>query len=103
LRECLADLPEPLASVCVARLAQSTRGLTGADLKAVVEDAKLLFAHNVSTGGTAKIAERYFLDAIETIRKNRRSYAKKRRVDFGESQTIGFHCGGGDKPRMDWS
>jgi hypothetical protein len=67
--------------------------LTGADLKAVVEDAKLLFAHAVSTGGVATSAEQYFLSAVETIRKNRRSYAKKRRADFSESAPIGFRCG----------
>jgi len=90
---CLEDLPEPLASADVTKLAQSTRGLTGADLKAVVEDAKLLFAHAVSTGGVATSAEQYFLSAVETIRKNRRSYAKKRRADFSESAPIGFRCG----------
>lgn len=62
-----------LASANVEKLAHSTRGLTGADAKAVVEDAKLLFAHDVSTGAAAKNAELYFLDAIETIRGKRRS------------------------------
>ena len=97
----LTGLPEPLGSVDVAGLAHRTRGLTGADLKSIVEDAKLLFAHAVSTGEEATDAEHYFLTAIETIRKNRRSYAKKQRVDFNESEPIGFLCGRSDKPSVD--
>jgi transitional endoplasmic reticulum ATPase len=101
LRVRLPELPEPLASVNVERLAQSTPGLTGADLKAVVEDAKLLFAYDMSSSGAASNEERYFLDAIETIRKNRRSYAKKTHVEFSEPEAIGFQCGRGDKPRAE--
>ena len=92
LRTRLVGLPEPLASVNIASLAQSTRGLTGADLKAVVEDAKLLFAHDMSAGCAAKDVAEYFRDAVETIRKHRRSYGKKNRFEFGESAPVGFLC-----------
>jgi len=91
LRARLAEIPEPLAKVNIAQIAQSSRGLTGADLKALVEDAKLMFAHDITTGVPGKQAENYFLDAIEAIRKNRRSYTKTRRADFRESMPIGFH------------
>jgi ATP-dependent 26S proteasome regulatory subunit len=92
LRMWLAEVPEPLASVNVAAISQASKGLTGADLKAVVEDAKLLYAFHMSTGAATKHAEHYFLDAIEGIRGNRRGYAEKRRVDLGESEPIGFPC-----------
>ena len=90
LRARLAELPGPLGAVDIAALTPSMRGLTGADLKAVVEDAKLLYAHDLSTGAAVKPADRYFLEAVEAIRKNRRSYSKKRRVEFSESDPIGF-------------
>jgi transitional endoplasmic reticulum ATPase len=86
----LIRLPEPLRSVDVRKLTPAMRGLTGADLKALVEDAKLLFAHDLSTGVALKTSERYFLEAVDTIRKNRRSYSKKRRVEFSEGEPIGF-------------
>jgi len=86
----LESLPAPLATVDVAALVRATRGLTGADLKAVVEDGKLLFAHALSIGQPAKRVESYFLEAVETVRKNRRTYAKKKRVEFGEPEPIGF-------------
>ena len=90
LRARLAEVPEPLLTVDIAQIAQSSRGLTGADLKAAVEDAKLLFAHDIATGVPARKIENYFLDAIEAIRKNRRGYTKTRRPDFRESAPIGF-------------
>ena len=49
-------------------LAGASRGLTGADLKAVVEDAKLLFAHDKARGKTPRPVEEYYLEAIETVR-----------------------------------
>jgi SpoVK/Ycf46/Vps4 family AAA+-type ATPase len=92
LRASLADLPEPLASVNVETLAQLTRGLTGADLKAAVDDAKLLFAHDMSAGSSGKDPAQYFRDAVNTIRKHRRAYGKKKRFEFGESAPVGFLC-----------
>jgi transitional endoplasmic reticulum ATPase len=90
LRERISGLPEPLASVNLASITAAARGLTGADLKSVVEDAKLLFAHERSSGACVQSAERYFLEAIATIRKNRRSYSRRSRVEFGGAVEIGF-------------
>ena len=90
LRAQLADAREPLSLVNAVQIAQSSRGLTGADLKAVIEDAKLMYAHDVTTGLAAKTTEQYFLDAIESIRKNRRSYTRKRLVDFSASEPMGY-------------
>ena len=60
------------------------------DLKAVVEDGKLLFAHAISKGEPLRPVEEYFLKAVETVRSNRRNYKKRRPAPFGESTRIGF-------------
>jgi len=89
LRDRLAGL-EAFADADLARVAASARGLTGADLKAVVEDAKLEFAHDVSTGTPTRAIEEYFEGAIEDVRTNHRSYGRSRTVRLGEPQKIGF-------------
>ena len=65
-------------------LARASRGLTGADLKAAVEDAKLLYAYDWTQDREASHQE-YFLDAIATIRSNRRNYARRKPAET-ESQ-----------------
>src|SRR5262245_27782887 len=72
-------------------------GLTGADLKAVAEDAKLLYAHERSKGLANRAPEECFLDAIETIRVNRRNYAKRKPLPWTEMK-IGFQVDH-DEPR----
>jgi len=90
LRERLSGLPAAIGGVDVSMLAAAARGLTGADLKAVVEDAKLAFAHDRATGCEPAAAEDYFLDAIEQVRSNRRNYSKPRRAAMPEVVTLGF-------------
>jgi transitional endoplasmic reticulum ATPase len=90
LRERLSGLPAPLASADTVRLAAAAHGLTGADLRAVVEDAKLLFAHDVSTGTPPRPVEDYFLDAIREVHANHRNYSKKRPAAFAATARIGF-------------
>jgi ATP-dependent 26S proteasome regulatory subunit len=70
-----ADLPAAIAPVDVEQLAASSEGLSGADLKRVVEDGKLLFAFARSRGGPMDPATEYFSRAIETVRKNKAQYA----------------------------
>jgi SpoVK/Ycf46/Vps4 family AAA+-type ATPase len=89
LRERLAELPAPLAHADVASVAEAAHGLTGADLKAVVEDAKLLFAHDVSTSTPPRAVEEYFLDAIREVHDNHRKYTKKRPA-FATGVRVGF-------------
>jgi transitional endoplasmic reticulum ATPase len=59
-REILAEringLPSPLCSLDAAMVAGASRGLTGADLKAAVEDAKLLYAYDWAQGRSASRA-----------------------------------------------
>ena len=89
LRERLAGLPAPLAEADIARVAEAAHGLTGADLKAVVEDAKLLFAHDVSSATAPREVDEYFLDAIREVQANHRNYTKTRPA-FGNVARVGF-------------
>jgi SpoVK/Ycf46/Vps4 family AAA+-type ATPase len=89
LRDRLAELPRPLSETNVSSLAKASRGLTGADLKAVVEDAKLLFAHHQATQKEARPVEDYFLKAIATIRANRASYGRRKSAGWA-GNSIGF-------------
>jgi transitional endoplasmic reticulum ATPase len=90
LREKLAPLPPPLGAADCSILAPASRGLTGADLKAVVEDAKLLFAHDKAKGRPLRPVEEYFIDAIETLRANRRKHARNKPVKLAEPPQVGF-------------
>jgi ATP-dependent 26S proteasome regulatory subunit len=93
MRGILSKLPAPMAAANVAKLASASRGLTGADLKAVVEDGKLLFAHDMASGKAARPVEEYFLEAIETVRANQSNYAKRKPVGIGRGVTMGFTAG----------
>ena len=90
LRERVSTLPHPIGAADVAALASASRGLTGADLKAVVEDGKLLFAHDKVRGEPLRPAEDYFLEAIETVRANRRNYFRTRPERPLEVVKLGF-------------
>jgi transitional endoplasmic reticulum ATPase len=90
LRESLGKLPEPLGLANVATIASAGAGLTGADLKAVVEDAKLLFAYAKVTNGSLRPAEDYLLEAIDGLRRNRRNYAKPKPAKLVETVRWGF-------------
>ena len=96
LLERIALLPEPLGAADVHALARASRGFTGADLKAVVEDGKLLFAHDYAQALPFRAAEDYFLEAIKTIRKNRRNYARRKPSLVAEAVNYGF-------PSEDWT
>ena len=90
LSEKLSKLPHPVGAADVARLAAASRGLAGADLKAVVEDGKLLFAHDKASGKPLRPVEEYFIEAIETVRTNRRNYARRKPAQLGEALQFGF-------------
>ena len=82
--------PPPLATADIGAIAEASHGLTGADLMAVVEDGKLLFAHDKATGEAARPVEEYFLEAIATVRANRRNYTRRRPAQFMEAREYGF-------------
>jgi SpoVK/Ycf46/Vps4 family AAA+-type ATPase len=90
LAERLCQAPPPLAAADTAAIAEASHGLTGADLRAVVEDGKLLFAHDRAGGEAVRPAEEYFLEAIATVRANRRKYTRRRSANFMGAREYGF-------------
>ena len=90
LREKTAGLPAPLGGADMTAIADASDGLTGADLKNVVDDAKLQFAHDRLCQAAADPVESYFLQAIETVRSNRRKYNSSRPLKLGASVKVGF-------------
>jgi len=90
LREKLALLPAAMGGTDVEKLAAASHALTGADLKNVVDDAKLLFAHDCAQGKQAAPAEDYLLQAIDAVRANRRKYATSRPTKLAKSVKCGF-------------
>ena len=72
----IASLPAPLGDVPLDPLAESTDGLSGADLKRVVEDAKVLFVYDRAGGVAPRAPIEYFVEAANTVRANRERYAE---------------------------
>ena len=70
-----AQLPAAVGQLDIAALADASDGLSGADLKRVVEDGKLLFAYDREKRGATEPSTTYFLRAIETVRRNKEQYA----------------------------
>jgi ATP-dependent 26S proteasome regulatory subunit len=70
------DLPAAIGTVDLQQLAAASEGLTGADLKRVVEDGKLLFAFERMRNTHTLPATEYFLRAVETVRRNKAQYAE---------------------------
>ena len=89
LRDSLAPLPKPIALANIILLTASSDGLTGADLRTVIEEGKLLFAHDVAKGEPLQPVEEYFLTAIGTVRANRRRYQRRKASTVTEAK-IGF-------------
>ena len=71
-----ADLPPSIKEVDIEALAAASEGLSGADLKRVVDDGKLLYAFARSRGAQLQPSTAYFLQAIETVRRNKEQYAE---------------------------
>jgi ATP-dependent 26S proteasome regulatory subunit len=76
LSDHLAMLPNSMGAVEVERVAEAAEGLTGADLKRLVDDGKLLYAYDRVRGRELRPLTGYFLDAIETVRRNKEKYAE---------------------------
>ncbi len=69
-----SNLPEQLRGVDVGQLASQTEGLTGADLRRLIEDGKILYAYDKSRNRETDNVLGYFQQAIETIRSNKEKY-----------------------------
>jgi ATP-dependent 26S proteasome regulatory subunit len=75
LADLCANLAPAFGTVDLEAVADATEGLSGADLKRVVEDGKLLFAFARAKGSTLASVTEYFLRAIETVHQNKQQYA----------------------------
>ncbi len=89
LRERIDLLPAALKAVDVEYLAAVGKGLTGADLKAAVEDAKLLYARELTRSVTRDKSESYFEEALTTIHANKRNYGRSKPPKMSDAG-IGF-------------
>jgi len=76
LEALLAKTPVFRQDLELAAVVSATSGFTGADLKRLVEDGKLLFAHDKAHGLPQQPVTNYFVDAVETMRKDRERYAE---------------------------
>jgi transitional endoplasmic reticulum ATPase len=76
LREHCENLPAAIGPVDFPVVATAAEGFTGADLKRLVGDAKLLVAYDASQGGSNRPTTEYFLQAIEEVRRNKERYAQ---------------------------
>jgi ATP-dependent 26S proteasome regulatory subunit len=92
LQALMTALPPELAGVDLNALAAATDGLTGADLKRSVEDAKALYAYAVAHDAPKPVPMKYFTEAIETIRANKELYDNARAAggNSASSRTRGF-------------
>jgi len=76
LRDHTHRLPSELRQFDARRLAEESEGLTGADLKRLIEDAKILYAFDRAKSRTPGETYSYFEKAMATIRSNREKYAE---------------------------
>jgi SpoVK/Ycf46/Vps4 family AAA+-type ATPase len=91
LSEKLTPVAQSIGEIDVRRLATATQGLTGADLKNIVDDGMLMYAHD-RLAGCCLAAEDYFVKAIAGIRANRRKYTTGRAPKLTETVEIGFRA-----------
>jgi DNA polymerase III delta prime subunit len=88
----LASLPPPLCDANIDAMALATSGCTGADVKSVVEDGKLQFAYDQSTGRQPLPVDEYFLRAIATARSKLRRYQRRKSAPVAEGEVYGFRA-----------
>ncbi len=94
LEEQAEKLPEVLRGLDVKTLAAESDGLTGADLRRLVEDGKILYAYDISRKRACADILSYFQKAIKTIRSNKEKYKeaeeKSRARDAGNGDPYAF-------------
>jgi transitional endoplasmic reticulum ATPase len=76
LEDRCADLPAQLGAVDVEKLAGLTEGMSGADLRRMVEDGKLLYAYDLARELPTKAITDYMVVAMETVQANKQHYAR---------------------------
>ncbi|MDB5333240.1 MAG: ATPase, central domain protein [Phycisphaerales bacterium] len=75
LRAGKATLPPALGDVDIETLVTATEGMTGADLKRLLEDGTLLFAHDRARNRPTRRPTEYFITAARSVRENKERYA----------------------------
>jgi len=75
LSDLLSKVPAEMSKADQPQLVQATEGFTGADLKAMVEDGKAIYAYDKANGVEAGPTTGYFLRAITAVRENKQHYA----------------------------
>src|SRR6185503_2625922 len=75
LNDQLVAVPPALAEIDRTRLVEATEDFTGADIKRLVEDGKVLYAFDKSRSCDLKEPTEYFLTAVEGVRANKERYA----------------------------
>jgi ATP-dependent 26S proteasome regulatory subunit len=77
--ELLTDLCRPLparpSDFELDQLAKTAEGLSGADLKRLVEDGKVLYAYDHAQGRPTRSMYEYFNESLATVRENKERYA----------------------------
>ncbi len=76
LRQQIDALPQPLRGADVARLAAETEGFTGADLRRLAEDGRMLYAYDRSCGRAIRPITEYYLQAARLVSDNKQRYAQ---------------------------
>jgi len=71
----LDRLPEELRATDPSPLVAATEGFTGADLKAMVEDGKAIYAYDRANNIKPQPATEYFLRAVTAVNENKQHYA----------------------------
>ena len=76
LSDLCSQLPRSMGTIDLDGLSASTTGLSGADLKRVIEDGKLLYAFDRARETDVRDANDYFIEALDTVRANKIRYAQ---------------------------
>lgn len=76
LGDLCAKLPSSIGAIDLDQLVAATEELSGADLKRVVEDGKLLYAFDRANGRSKEKVTDYFIEALGTVRANKVRYAE---------------------------
>ena len=71
-----AELPSSVGTVDIERLTELTEGMSGADLRRMVEDGKLLYAYDLGRNVPTQPITEYVVKAMETVRANKERYAQ---------------------------
>ena len=90
LQDCGKNLPQVLQELDLEKLANEADGLTGADLRRLVEDGKILYAFDKARKLPAQAVDSYFVRALQTIRTNKEKYAEAQNARPAENSSREF-------------